>query len=1191
MNNLIAGIRLSIASPEQIRSWSSGEVTLPATINVATGKPKVGSLFCERIFGPIKDWSCACGKYQRQRSPGFICEVCGVEIAHSNVRRTRMGHIELAIPVAHPWFAKGQPSYIARLLDISPRQLTAILSYHAYLVLSVKEEMQLRLSSPKRSNPIAPTLLATMRTLSVGAFLDAKTYFALVDLYGQFFQAETGAEAIRKCLAKLDLERLSTSLRTQLVTEPHSKCTRRLHIVETLRTSGIRPEWMIFTVLPVLPPSLRPLITLKNGRLASSDVNMLYERVLHRNTRLKTFIKLQAPEIILNNEKRLLQLACEALLDNGHCKPQMMRTRKQAYKSLTDSLAGKQGRFRRNLLGKRVDYSGRSVITGDPSLQLQQCGLPTSMCLELFKPFIVRILVERHLVTSARAGKRMVEKAHKLDFLLWDVLEEVMEKQVVLLNRAPTLHRLSIQAFEAVRVEGSAIRLHPLVCNAFNADFDGDQMAVHVPLFYQAQQEARELLLSSRNLRGAAAGEPAISIGQEMALGLFYLTQERPSKKQTRRLFTSSNEALLAMEHGVIDLHTRIIVRLDTEFLSSNQSKGTAPHNYRIETTAGRLIFNEALPRDLRYINEALSKERIKQLIAQCLRTVGVEETVLLADRLKKLGFTYATKSGLSFAISDIATLPEKQTILQRAEASAETLEKEVTTGMITIAERDAQLIHLWTQTTEEIAGRLQTFLDPWGSLSTIIQSGATKAKFQQIRQLSGIRGLMVNPSGKIIPIPIKGNYLEGLKTWEVFIAASGARKGFMDRSLNTAKSGYLTRRLVEVGMEVWITMEECGTHEGIWITQAESQALGLPNLKSRVVGRILVSQPEGTTLLPNTLLTEEIVDTLLQQNITALHVRSPLTCEAAYGLCQQCYGTDLTTGQLAQCGLAVGIIAGQSVGEPGTQLTMRTFHSGGIAGAQGDITRGLPRVEELFEARVPRNPALLAETDGLVQITQSKDRSQHIRIVSSEGEQVLLSGKKAEYTLPWGRKLLVTAGQIVTIGTQLCEGPCDPQQILHISGRETCARYLINEVQQVYRSTGVYINDKHLECLIRQMLRFVLVQTAGDSSLLPGAIVDRFTVLANNAKILAEGGTPASVRPILLGLTRTALQGSSWISAASFQETSRILALAALSGETDWIIGFKRNVILGNRIPTRKPLTNTAEIRATNETTIPPVI
>jgi DNA-directed RNA polymerase subunit beta' len=915
----------------------------------------------------------------------------------------------------------------------------------------------------------------------------------------------------------------------------------------------------------VSPPDLRPLIHVGGGRFATSDLNVFYQRVIARNARVQRFKEHGAPDALLKYEQRLLQEACDALFDNARREYPLTGSQGQPLKSLTDSLSGKQGRFRRNLLGKRVDYSGRSVICVGLDLALHECGLPKKIALELFKPFVMRKLLERHLAHTARHAKRMVERR---DLLVWDQLAECMHEKVVLLNRAPTLHRLSIQAFEAKLVEGDAIRLHPLACSAFNADFDGDQMAVHLPLSDEAQAEARRWMLSIRNLRSPAAGEPAISLSQEIVLGCFYLTEDRPDVKQARHAFVDANEARLAYQQGYIDLHSRITIRIPDQQIydAPPPARPSSSKRGRVETTVGRLIFNELLPPGLRYRNYAMTKEGLKQLVSESLVLSGEEATATLADKIKQLGFRFATKSGISFAMSDMQEPTEKHGLVHQGQVRARDIQQDYLDGIVNEEERGQRIIALWTEITEQISQKLLELLDPWGTISTIVKSGATKAKFQQIRQLSGIRGLMAGPSGRIIPIPVLSNYRVGLQVWEAFISASGARKGFMDRSLNTAQSGYLTRKLVEVGMEVWTTQDDCGTQNGWLITNEESQALGLPDMRSRIIGRVLA---EPVAHLPaGTLLEEQQVKSLLASGVTAVRVRSPLTCQAAYGICCRCYGQDLATGKLVARGVAVGVIAGQSIGEPGTQLTMRTFHSGGIAHAQGDITQGLPRVNELFEAWAPKRVALLAEVEGTVQIDkQAGTGKSSIRIIGNTSSDPSIDQPKEYEIAPW-QSLLVEDGQTVAIGTPLTTGACDPRQILNLQGREATASYLINEVQRVYRSTGVYISDKHLEVIVRQMLRYVQISYEGDTACLPGEIVDRFVYMAGNAAIMAQGGEPAQARPVLLGLTRAALRTSSWVAAASFQETSKVLTKAAIQGQVDPLRGYKERVVLGARIP-----------------------
>ncbi|GAC1343473.1 MAG: DNA-directed RNA polymerase subunit beta' [Ktedonobacteraceae bacterium] len=1164
----ITGLRIRLASPEQIRMWSSGEVTKPDTINYLTNQPERDGLFCERIFGPIHDWICACGKYRHERTAGFVCERCGVDVVLSRVRRERMGHIELVAPIAHSWFARGVPSILALLLDLSPRQLASVLDYSGYLVTMIKEDAREEaLDHLDEEAETGRELHQLLARIAVGTFLDEASYRNLSELYDHCFHAQTGGEAIRRVLTTLDLIALAASLQQTIRTggTKQKKAIKRLHIVEAFRRSGVNPAWMMLSVLPVLPPDLRPLVPLGGGRFATSDLNTLYERVIHRNIRLQHFIEHGAPEAVLNNEKRSLQEACDALFDNARRSHPVTGPRRKPLKSLTDALKGKQGRFRRNLLGKRVDYSGRSVICVGLDLQLHECGLPKKIALELFKPFVMQKLIDRKIAEGPRHARQLVERRNPV---VWDQLAECMHEKVVLLNRAPTLHRLSIQAFEPRLVEGDAIRLHPLVCSAFNADFDGDQMAVHLPLSDEAQTEARQLLLSIRNLRSPATGDPTITLSQEIVLGCFYLTEGRPGKKQDCRVYSDANEAQLAYEQGSIGIHTPIIVRVPDQQIydAPPPVNASSPLRGRIETTVGRLIFNAVLPAGLRYRNYPMTKDRLKQLITESLDHYGEDATAHLADALKRLGFHYATRSGISFGMSDMQEPPEKRILVAEGQARSQEIHALFQEGTITQDERDRSVIALWTDITDRISAKLVEHLDPFGTLSTIITSGCTKAKFQQIRQLSGIRGLMAGPSGRIIPIPVLGNYRVGLLVWEIFIAASGARKGFMDRSLNTAQSGYLTRKLVEVGMDVWTTMHDCGTHEGWLISNEESQGSGLPDFRSRVIGRVLAEPVAG--LSTGTLLDEHDVERICVSGITALRVRSPFTCQADYGICCRCYGRDLATGKLVKRSVAVGIIAGQSIGEPGTQLTMRTFHSGGIANAQGDITQGLPRVNELFEAWVPKRAAFLAEIDGTVQIEKRADTGKTIIRLVNDDASAPINHQTKDDELPPGQPLIVENGQVVTIGTPLTGGSCNPRHILDLQGREATARYLINEVQRVYRATGVSLSDKHIEVIVRQMLRHVQISEPGDTILLPGDLIDRCSLIHTNEEILAQGGDPAQARPALLGLTRTALQTASWVAAASFQETGKVLTNAAIRGQIDSLKGYKERVVLGARIP-----------------------
>jgi DNA-directed RNA polymerase subunit beta' len=1153
-------LRIGLASPEQMRRWSYGEVTRPETINYRTHKPEKEGLFSEQIFGPLRDWSCACGKYKYVHEAGVICEKCGVALAPATVRRERMGHIELAASIVHPWYLRDRS--ISQLLNLSPWQLSAVQASERYLVLAIDEVERRNIHAQMHHEDDTEAQIAdVLMALRVGDLLDGTQYYTLLSRFHAVVDAKTGAEAIQERLSALDLEQLAASLRDELAAQDtdRKQVLRRLRVVEAFRASGQDPAWMVLSVLPVLPPELRPVLQLENGRWASSDLNELYCRVLHCNNRLKNFMQQQAPEILLNHERRLLQDACSALLDNAHQKKPTRGARKQPLKSLTDALQGKQGRFRRNLLGKRVDYSGRSVIVAGPNLLLHECGLPKAMACELFKPFVMRKLLDRHYARSPKVAKRMVERR---DPCIWDLLEEVMFERVVLLNRAPTLHRLSIQAFQPRLIEGNALQLHPLVCSAFNADFDGDQMAVHVPLSQVAQEEAHRLLLATHHLRHPASGEPAIIPSQEIVLGCFYLTEERPGEKPAHSVFTDRNEVLLAYAAGHIKVHTPLCVRLPGQqvYMTQPPAELQIPSRGRVQTTVGRLLFNEILPEALHYRNYPMTKDALKALIAECLVTCGEETTVRLLDAMKRLGYQYATKSGISFALSDIVMPPERDTLIQQSQAQGEEIETLYHAGEMTYEEWYRQVIALWTETTDAISGKLQEALDPYGTIMTIVKSGATKAKFQQIRQLSGIRGLLASPSGAILPIPVLSNYLLGLHVWEIFIAASGARKGFMDRSLNMAMSGYLTRRLVEAGMEAVITQEDCHTTEGQLITSAACHRLGLPTMRSLVIGRVLA---EAVGTFPaGTLLDETLVDGLLASGVESLRVRSPLSCQTPYGLCAQCYGADLATGKLVTRGAAVGVIAGQAIGEPGTQLTMRTFHAGGIANNAADITLGLPRVNELFEAHIPAHPAPFADRRGIVNAIE-KDEAMgevHVHCVSDTAQE----HEEWTYMLPLGRSLMVQSGQVVEIGMSLIAGPLDPQELLQRLGQEAVQHYIINEVQRVYRATGAVIHNKHLEVIVRQMLRYVVVADPGDMDLFPGESLDRFVFLHRVAAIVAQGGKPALARPQLLGLTKTVLHTSSWVAAASFQDMSRILAGAAIERRRDGLVGLKEKLVVG---------------------------
>ncbi|GHO48043.1 DNA-directed RNA polymerase subunit beta' [Ktedonospora formicarum] len=1109
----IQGLRISLASPEVIRAWSFGEVREAETLNYRTLKPERDGLFCERIFGPVKSFTCACGKHTKKpRKPGLICDQCGVPLIPASMRRTRMGHIELAVPIVHPWFVQGNPGRLSLLLDLPQQEL---------------QDM-----------------------LYTGA----------------------GAEALQPLMAQLDLDALSQDLRHEIAEKKQTRRSRvikRLKLVESLRASGVRPEWMIMSILPVLPPDLRPVLRMGSGHFASTDINVLYCRVIQRNNRLKHLLEVGAPALALQREKHALQVACDALFDNGHSRQPFVGARKQPLRSLSDTLVGKGGRFRHSLLGKRVDYSGRSVIHVGPDLELHQCGLPHKIALELFKPFLIHKLLAYGLVETHRQARRAIEDRCEE---IWALLDAVMRDKVVMLNRAPTLHRLSIQAFEPVLVEGDAIHLHPQVCAAFNADFDGDQMAVHLPLSPEAQAEAREHLLSIHNLLSPASGEPSIAIAQEQVLGCYYLTQERPQKKGEGRVFADEQDAILAYTHGIIDLQAPILVRmtLDTCY---DQPPPAAPNvlfqGTRLCTTVGRILFNQALPRALRFRNYAMKKEALHQLLWDCIKICGQEQTASMADAIKRLGFQYATRAAISFSMADIVVPPQKQAILEQADARALALLSEWQEGTMTREELYQRTITLWQGATEDVERQVQGVLDPYGSLATIANSGATKARLQQIRQLSGMRGLMASPSGAILATPVRGNFLEGLTVAEYFLSSHGARKSMMDRALNTAHSGYLTIQLVNAAQNVVVTEEDCGTQESIVISHAESVAMGLPDSSSRLLGRVLAQDVPEAGLLKGHELDEIAIMRLSQAGVTQVSVRSAFTCWSRTGICSKCYGWDLSKRALVCKGVAVGIIAAQSIGEPGTQLTMRTFHSGGIAGGQGDITQGLPRVKELFEVRPPKDPALVSAITGVVSITRDERTKGHIvRVRADHSEESEQGEAQGCYTIPAGRTMLVQHGQHVQAGDPLTAGGCALQDILRYKGRTELALYLLRELQQVYRLTGAYIHDIHFEVIIRQMLQYVRVETSGDTTFLPEDIIDRFVFTDVNALLQAKGGTLATANPVVMGLIPVALATDGWLAAASFQQTTRVLTDAMLEGRVDSLKGMKEHVMLGRMIP-----------------------
>ncbi len=1119
-------MRIGLASPEQILEWSSGEVKKPETINYRTLKPERDGLFCERIFGPTRDWECHCGKYKRVRYKGIVCDRCGVEVTRSKVRRERLGHIELAAPVSHIWYFKGIPSRMGLLLDMSPRSLEKVLYFVSYIV-----------------NDPGDTPLMKKQLLTETEYRDYR------DKFGNSFRASMGAEAIKELLQEMDLDKLAKELRQELkeVTgQRRVRAIRRLEVVEAFRKSGNRPEWMIMDIVPVIPPELRPMVQLDGGRFATSDLNDLYRRVINRNNRLKRLLDLGAPDIIVRNEKRMLQEAVDALIDNGRRGRPVTGPGNRPLKSLSDMLKGKQGRFRQNLLGKRVDYSGRSVIVVGPELQLHQCGLPKEMALELFKPFVMKRLVNDGLAHNIKSAKRMVERVRPE---VWDVLEEVIREHPVLLNRAPTLHRLGIQSFEPVLVEGRAIKIHPMVCTAYNADFDGDQMAVHVPLSAEAQAEARLLMLSAHNILNPKDGRPVASPTQDMVLGSYYLTLEKEGALGEGRLFRDEKEAIMAYETGTAELHARIKVRrTDGEVL---------------ETTIGRIIFNEVIPAELGYFNKVANKKELGNIVARSYRDLGYSATAELLDGIKKLGYRFATRAGITIGIADITVPAKKRELLAEAEKSVEQIEMQYRRGLITEDERYSKVIDIWNKATEDVTAALLETLDKFNPVYMMATSGA-RGNIQQIRQLAGMRGLMADPSGRIIDLPIKANFREGLTVLEYFISTHGARKGLADTALRTADSGYLTRRLVDVAQDVIVREIDCGTTNGIVVREIKDGNETIEKLEDRIVGRMAaedVVHPEtGELLAPaNQEITDGEAEQIIAAGIEEVKIRSVLTCKSRYGVCINCYGRNLATGHRVDIGEAVGIIAAQSIGEPGTQLTMRTFHTGGVAG--DDITQGLPRVEELFEARKPKGQAIIAEVDGIVHVSENKGR----REIEIESGNVL---DRHVYQIPYGARLKVREGMKVSAGDELTEGSVNPHDMLKIKGLHGVQLYLVHEVQRVYRLQGVDINDKHIEVMVRQMLRKVKVEEPGDTELLPGGLIDIFDFEDENARAIAGGGEPATARPVLLGITKASLATDSFLSAASFQETTRVLTEAAIKGKLDPLLGLKENVIIGKLVP-----------------------
>ena len=1138
-------LKVGLASDDKIREWSKGEVKKPETINYRTLKPEKDGLFCEKIFGPTKDWECHCGKYKRVRYKGIICDRCGVEVTKSKVRRERMGHIELAAPVAHIWYFKGIPSRIALVLDISPRSLEKVIYFASYIVLD------------KGTSDLTKCQILT-----------EKEYREAEEKFGKgSFVAKMGAEAIRTLLQEVDLEKLSAKLKKEIAKsseQKKAKLIKRLDTVESFRLSGNKPEWMIMSVIPVIPPELRPMVQLDGGRFATSDLNDLYRRVINRNNRLKRLLELGAPEIIVRNEKRMLQESVDALIDNGRRGRPVTGAGNRALKSLSDMLKGKQGRFRQNLLGKRVDYSGRSVIVVGPELKIYQCGLPKEMAIELFKPFVMKELVGRGLAHNIKNAKRMVEKLRPE---VWDILEEVITDHPVMLNRAPTLHRLGIQAFEPVLVEGRAIKLHPLVCTAFNADFDGDQMAVHVPLSPEAQAEARYLMLSVNNLLKPQDGKPVTVPTQDMILGSYYLTMQIDGEKGEGMYFKDVDEALLAYQNGDVGLHAKIKVRL-TKKVDGEEKTRT------IVATVGRLIYNEGIPQDLGFVDRTdpekefdleidfpVMKKNLGTIIAKCIDKHGLNRSAELLDYIKALGYKYATKGAFTVSVHDVAVPEAKKKILSDSEKQVEEVWKQYKRGLITEDERYSSIIKIWEKATNDVTEAMKDNFDELNPIYMMAQSGA-RGNMNQLRQIAGMRGLMANTSGKAVEIPIRSCFREGLDVLEYFISSHGARKGLADTALRTADSGYLTRRLVDVAQDIIVREHDCGTTEGIEITDIKDGNQIIEKLHERLIGRYalhdIVNPTTGELIVDNdTLITPDIADKIINAGINKVEVRSVLECKTKHGVCAKCYGMGLATRKEVNIGEAVGIIAAQSIGEPGTQLTMRTFHTGGVAG--GDITQGLPRVEELFEARKPKGLAVISEIDGTVKIEEVKKRKE-VTVTSKDNSKT--------YVISFGSKLKVKEGDQIKAGDPITEGSINPNEILDIKGPEGVYNYLTSEVQKVYRNQGVDINDKHIEVIGRQMLKRVRVDDNGDTSMFAGSLVDIHEFNEENEKIKEEGLRPATGTRALLGITKASLATESFLSAASFQETTRVLTEAAIKGKVDSLIGLKENVIIGKLIP-----------------------
>ena len=1153
--NVFDSIKIGIASPDRIREWSYGEVEKPETINYRTLKPERGGLYCERIFGPQKDWECHCGKYKRIKYKGKVCEKCGVEVTRAKVRRERMGHIELAAPVSHIWYFKGIPSRIGLMLDISPRNLEKVLYFGAYIVIDPGD---------------AEGEIQKMD------FLTEKEFRDLQEKYDDDFRAGMGAEAIKELLEEIDLDVLSEQLKAELEDATGQKKVRlmkRLEVVEAFRLSGNRPEWMILDVIPVIPPDIRPMVQLDGGRFATSDLNDLYRRVINRNNRLRRLIELQAPDIIIRNEKRMLQEAVDALIDNGRRGRPVTGPNNRALKSLSDMLKGKQGRFRQNLLGKRVDYSGRSVIVVGPELKMYQCGLPKEMALELFKPFVMKRLVETKAVQNIKAARKAVDRSKPE---VWDALEVVIKGHPVLLNRAPTLHRLGIQAFEPVLVEGRALKLHPLVCTAYNADFDGDQMAVHVPLSAEAQAEARFLMLAAGNLLKPSDGKPVVVPTQDMILGSYYLTLDKDGEPGEGKVFRDVDEAIMAYENKIVSLHSKIKVKREVEIDGEK-------HCGIIDTTVGRIIFNRAIPQDLGFVDRSIyenkfkfevdflvGKKQLGKIIDKCIKKHGTEPTSHVLDAIKAQGYKYSTRGAITVAICDAVIPPAKKELIAEAEKQVDTVAAYYKEGLLSDHERYKQVLQIWEKCTNDVTAALQGNLDRYNPIYMMADSGA-RGSMSQIRQLAGMRGLIANTSGKTIEIPIRANYREGLNILEYFISSRGARKGLADTALRTADSGYLTRRLVDVSQDVIIRDDDCGTTDGLEIFDIKDGNQVIEGLHERLLGRYLcedlVDEKTGDVIVPkDTMMRDEEADKIIEAGIEKIKIRSSLNCCSKHGICRKCYGANLANGMPVTVGEAVGIIAAQSIGEPGTQLTMRTFHTGGVASAE-DITQGLPRVEELFEGRKPKHLAIISEISGDLRFDDIRG-NRHAIIYNKE------TGEEKSYLIPFGSRTKVEDGQHVDAGDMITEGSVNPHDILAILGGDAVQNYLIQEVQRVYRMQGVDINDKHIEVIVRQMMRKVRVDDNGDTDLLPGVLTDKSDVMTANEKIrerIANGESDlreATYTQALLGITKASIATDSFLSAASFQETTRVLTDAAIKGKTDPLFGLKENVIIGKLVP-----------------------